>query len=79
MKTLKQQLYKECDKLIKCNYPCDSCYGCENTLKLFREWLEQRETDDVLGEMTATEFKDELLASLDTQPLQLSETEKEKK
>ena len=53
MVTLKQTYWENCDKTIKCDFPCDSCFGCENKLKEVKEWLQQsdRTTDELLEEL----------------------------
>ena len=42
MTTLKQIYWENCDKLIKCDFPCNSCFGYENKLKEVKEWLQQK-------------------------------------
>ena len=37
----------------------------DDYIQCVREWLQQKETDDFGGEMTATEFKKELLEDLE--------------
>ncbi|TES92980.1 MAG: hypothetical protein E3J87_03340 [Candidatus Cloacimonadota bacterium] len=55
MITLKQTYWENCDKLIKCDFPCDSCFGCKNKLKEVKEWLQQK----------PQEFKDFMTISKD--------------
>jgi len=43
MKTLKRTYWENCDKLIKCDFPCNSCFGCENKIKEVKEWLQQKQ------------------------------------
>lgn len=65
-KTLQQIHYEAMNKI----YPylsketIDKIFG-EQIKPLVRKWLQQKETDDFGGEMTATEFKNGLLAELE--------------
>lgn len=36
---LRKRIYENCTSNIKGKYPCDNCYGCENTEKLIKGWL----------------------------------------
>ncbi len=39
LEVLQKGLWEFCHKDVKCDYPCGSCYGCENHLKLVEKWL----------------------------------------
>jgi hypothetical protein len=46
-KSLQERFYDECSKIIKCDYPCDSCYGCENKIKIVKGWLEDNKRPEL--------------------------------
>ena len=66
MKTLKQIFFKNQEKFIEES-------GDEEDIpywvieKSVKEWLQQKETDDFGGEMTASEFKTGLLEELENE------------
>jgi len=62
MKTL-NQIILERKKLVRTGYP-DSMTDFDYIV-CFRKWLQQKETDDFGGEMSASKFKKELLEELD--------------
>lgn len=53
MKSLQERFYDVCTKEIKCKFPCDSCYGCENNVKAVMEYFKDKQREIGIGSWTA--------------------------
>ena len=43
MSTLKQRFWEGCSKIIKNDFPCNSCFECQVKQKQVNEWLQQKQ------------------------------------